>query len=68
MRGATDYEDKGDLKDPVNQVVAILPSEADLKTVIAELGSKRREIAVLLKQHGATFVNSYGWFSIEGLG
>ena len=138
MKGATDYEDQGDLKNPVNQVVAILPREAELPTIIADLhkagfesdaigvlsgredahkldaasgregwlaklaqigpefgdldaghmkdyaaalqhnetviavvattGRKRREIADLLKQHGATFVNSYGMFSIEGLG
>ena len=138
MKGATDYEDQGDLKNPVNQVVAILSREADLRTIIAELhkagfesdaigvlsgrsdahkldaasgregwlaklaqigpgfgdldsgnlkdyaealrqnetviavaatpGSKRREIADLLKRHGAKFINSYGMFSIEGLG
>ena len=138
MKGATDYEDQRDLKNPVNQVVAILPREADLPTVIADLhkagfesdaigilsgredahkldaasgregwlaklaqigpgfgdldagnmkdyaaalqhnetviavvaalGSKRREIADLLKEHGAKFINSYGMFSIEGLG
>jgi hypothetical protein len=138
MKGATDYEDQGDLKNPVNQVVAILPREADVPTIIADLhkagfesdaigvlsgredahkldaasgregwlatlaqigpgfgdldagnmkdyaaalqhnetviavvatlGSKRREIADLLKQHGAKFINSYGMFSIEGLG
>lgn len=138
MKGATDYEDQGDLKSPVNQVVAILPREADVQkvvtdlhkaglasddigvlsgpddahkldaasgrqgwlakvaqmgpgfgdldsgnmkdytdalqhgetviAVVAVLGSKRREIADLLKQHGAKFINSYGMFSIEGLG
>jgi hypothetical protein len=36
--------------------------------VVATLGSKRREIADLLNQHGAKFINSYGMFSIEGLG
>jgi hypothetical protein len=36
--------------------------------VVATLGSKRCEIADLLKQHGAKFINSYGMFSIEGLG
>jgi hypothetical protein len=36
--------------------------------VAAKLGDKRREIADLLKQHGAKFINSYGMFSIEGLG
>jgi hypothetical protein len=35
---------------------------------VAKLGSKRREVADLLKHHGATFINSYGMFSIEGLG
>ena len=138
MKGATDYEDQGDLKNPTNQVVAILPAEADLRKIIADLhhagfasddigilsgredahkldaasgkqgwlaklaqigpefgdldagnmknyadalrhnnrviavvatlGSKRREIADLLKQHGAKLINSYGMFSIEGLG
>ena len=138
MKGATDYEGQGDLKNPVNQVVAILPCEADLAKVVADLhaagfapddigvlsgrkdahkldaasgqrgwlaklaqigpgfgdldaghmkdyaealrhneiviavvatlGSKRREIADLLKQHGAKFINSYGLFSIEALG
>jgi hypothetical protein len=138
MEGATDYEDQGDLKNPVNQVLAILPREADSAKVIADLhaaglasedigvlsgrddahkldaasgrqgwlaklaqigpgfgdldagnmkdyaealrnnetviavmatlGTKRREIADLLKQHGAKFINSYGMFSIEGLG
>jgi hypothetical protein len=138
MKGATDYEDQGDLKNPVNQVVAIVPREADLQGIVADLhkagfasqeigvlsgrkdahkldaasgqqgwlaklaqigpglgdldagnmkdyaealrdnetviavvatlGSKRREIADLLKQHGAKFINSYGMFSIEGLG
>ena len=138
MKGATDYEDQGDLKNPVNQVVGILPREADVPTIVADLhkagfesdaigvlsgredahkldaasgregwlaklaqigpefgdldagnmkdyaaalqhnetviavvatvGSKRREIADLLKRHGAKFINSYGMFSIEGLG
>jgi hypothetical protein len=36
--------------------------------VTAMPGSKRREIADLLKQHGAKFINSYGLFTIEGLG
>jgi hypothetical protein len=138
MKGATDFEDQGDLKNPLNQVVAILQREADVETVVADLhaagfsaddigvlsgrkdahkldaasgkqgwlaklaqigpefgdldvgnmkdyaealrnnntviavvathASKRREIADLLKRHGATFINSYGMFSIEGLG
>jgi hypothetical protein len=138
MKGATNYEDQGDLKSPVNQVVAIIAPEGDLPKIIADLhsagcasdevgvlsgdkdarkldaasgrqgwltrlakigpgfgdldagnlkkyadalqhgqtviaivataGSRRREIADLLKQHGATFINSYGMFSIEGLG
>jgi hypothetical protein len=138
MKGATDYEDQGDLKNPVNQVVAVLPREADVERIVADLhnagfasddigvlsgrkdahkldvasgrqgwftkltqlgpdfgdldagnlkdyaaalrnneiviavvatlGSKRREIADLLKKHGAKLINSYGMFSIEGLG
>ncbi len=138
MKGATDYEDQGNLKTPVNQVVAVLPREADVRSIVAKLhkaglapddigilsgqkdapkldaasgkqgwlaklaqigpefgdldagnlkdyaealrndetviavtampGSKRREIADLLKQHGAKFINSYGLFTIEGLG
>ena len=138
MKGATDYEDQGDLKNPVNQVIAILPQEADVEGLVADLhkagfasddigilsgrkdahkldaasgrhgwltklaqigaglgdlgagnmkdyaealrnnetviaisaklGDKRREIADLLKQYSAKFINSYGMFSIEGLG
>ena len=138
MKGATDYDDQGDLKNPVNQVIAILPQEADVERLVAELhkagfasedigilsgrkdaqkldaasgrqgwltklaqigpgfgdldagnlkdyaeasrnnetviavsaklGEKRREIADLLKQYNAKFINSYGMFSIEGLG
>jgi hypothetical protein len=36
--------------------------------VTAKLGDKRREIAELLKTHGAKLINWYGLFSIEGLG
>jgi hypothetical protein len=138
MKGATDYDSEGDLKNPVNQVVAVLPREADVPAIVealheagfssdsigvlsgrkeahkldaasgeqgwfaklaqigpdfgdldagnlkeyaealrnnetviavtAKLGSKRREIADLLQNHGAKFINSYGLFSIEGLG
>jgi hypothetical protein len=138
MKGATDYEDQGDLKNPVNQVTAILPHETDVEglvadlhkigfaaddigvlsgqddahkldaasgkqgwlaklaqigpgmgdldadnmkdyaealrhdesviAVVATLGTKRREIADLLKEHGARFINSYGMFTIEALG
>jgi hypothetical protein len=59
MKGATDYEDQGDLKNPVNQVMAILPQEADVQRVVAELHKA---------EFGARFINSYGMFSIEGLG
>jgi hypothetical protein len=37
MRRATDYEDQGDLKNPINQVVAIVPHEADLQSLVADL-------------------------------
>jgi hypothetical protein len=138
MEGATDYEDQGSLKNPVNQVVAVFAPEIDTEeivsllhqagiseesvgvlagrqdahkldaasgkhgwfaklaqigpsfgdldahnlrnyakalqtgrtvmAVVAEPGSKRREIADLLKRQGAMYINSYGMFSIEGLG
>jgi hypothetical protein len=138
MKGATDYESQDDLKNPVNQVVAILPGDADVEGIVAilrqagfpsdsigvlsgrkdapkldaasgkqgwfanlthigpdfgdldaghlkdyaealrngdtviavsaKLGNKRREIAELLKSHGGKLINSYGLFSIEGLG
>jgi hypothetical protein len=138
MQGATDYESEDDLKNPVNQVVAILPGDGDVQSIVAtlhqagfssdsigvlsghkdahkldaasgkqgwfaklthigpdfgdldaghlkdyaealrtgevviaiseKLGDKRREIAALLKRHGAKLINSYGLFSIEGLG
>ena len=137
MKGATDYEDEGSLKNPANQVVAVLPVDTDASAVIRSLhgagfseesigvltgrrdahkldaasgkhgwlaklarigpgfgdldthhlrnyvkaleenrtviavvgedGNKRREIAVLLKRFGATYINSYAMFSIEGL-
>jgi hypothetical protein len=35
--------------------------------VCAEPGSKRREVADLLKRYGASYINSYGMFSIEAL-
>jgi hypothetical protein len=50
MKGATDYEDQGDLKNPVNQVVAILQREADLERVVADLhaaGFSSDDIGVL---------------------
>jgi hypothetical protein len=137
MEGATDYEDERSLKNPVNQVLAVLepsidtnaviqslnragfpedsigvlggrkgadklakasgkhgwltklaqigPSFGDLDvhhlrnyakaleenrtviSVVAETGEKRREIAELLKRYGASYINSYGMFSIEAL-
>lgn len=70
MEGATDYEDQGSLKNPVNQVVAVFAPEIDTEEVVRLLhqAGKRREIADLLKLQGATYINSYGMFSIEGLG
>ena len=37
MRGATDYDDERALKNPVNQVVAVLGPETDLQKVISAL-------------------------------
>ena len=137
MEGATDYEDESSLKNPVNQVLAVLDPSIDTKAVIrslnqagfpedsigvlggrkdkdkltkatgkhgwltklaqigpslgdldahhlrnyakaleenrtvisvvAETEEKRREIADLLKRYGASYINSYGMFSIEAL-
>jgi len=137
MEGATDYEDESSLKNPVNQVLAVLDPGVDAKVVIhslneagfpedsigvlggrkdadklgkasgkhgwlaklaqigpsfgdldahhlrnyakaleenrtvisvaAETGEKHREIADLLKRYGASYINSYGRFSIEAL-
>jgi hypothetical protein len=137
MEGATDYEDESSLKNPVNQVLAVLEPSIDTKAVIQSLnragfpedsigvlggrkdaeklakasgkhgwltklaqigpsfgdldahhlrnyakaleenrtvisvvartGEERREIAELLKRYGASYINSYGMFSIETL-
>ena len=137
MEDATDYEDEGSLKNPINQVIGVLDPEVDAEELIrslrdagfshdsigilvgpkdahklddasgkhgwlaklaqigpslgdldahhlrnyakalemgrtviaisAEPGSKRREVAGLLKRHGASYINSYGLFSIEAL-
>jgi hypothetical protein len=67
-KGATDYEDQGDLKSPMKDSAEALRHNNAVIAVVATLGSKRREIAELLKRHGANFINSYGMFSIEGLG
>jgi hypothetical protein len=45
-----------------------LESDRTVIAVVGEDGKKRREIADLLKRFGATYINSYGMFSIEGLG
>jgi len=45
-----------------------LRNDETVIAVSAKLGEKRREIADLLKQYNAKFINSYGMFSIEGLG
>jgi hypothetical protein len=137
MEGATDYENEGPLKNPVNQVIGVLDPDIDTKevikslheagisedaigvlsgrkdarkldavsgkhgllaklaqigpsfgdldahhvrnyskaleedrtviSVVAETGEKRQEIADLLKRYGASYINSFGMFSIEAL-
>ena len=137
MESANDYEEESSLKNPVNQVLAVLDPSIDTKAVIqslnrsgfpedsigvlsgrqdadklakasgkhgwlskltqigpsfgdldahhlrnyakaleenrtvisvaAETGEKRRKIADLLKRYGASYINSYGMFSIEAL-
>ena len=47
---------------------AALRNHETVTAVVATLGSKRHEIADLLNQNDAKFINSYGMFSIEGLG
>jgi hypothetical protein len=44
-----------------------LEEDRTVISVVAETGEKRREIADLLKRHGATYINSYGMFSIKAL-
>jgi hypothetical protein len=39
----------------------------DENSLVAETGEKRREIAELLKRYSASYINSYGMFSIEAL-
>jgi hypothetical protein len=39
MRGATDYDDESALKNPVNQVVAIVSPEIELQNVASALHS-----------------------------
>jgi hypothetical protein len=45
-----------------------LHAGSTVMAVVAEPGSKRREVAALLKRFGASNVNSYGMFTIEALG
>ena len=54
----------GNLKD----YAQALRNNETVIAVSAKLGEKRREIADLLKPYSAKFINSYGVFSIEGLG
>ena len=68
MKGAADYEDQGDLKNRVNQVVAVLPRDADVRRSPLHLEANVARSRIYLKQHGTKFINSYGLFSIRGLG
>jgi hypothetical protein len=45
----------------------VLEENRTVIALVGEDGNKRREIADLLKGYGATYINSYGMFSIEGL-
>ena len=54
MQGVTDYENQGDLTHPANQVVALLPCEADVAEIVIDLhkaGFEADEIGVLHGQH-----------------
>ena len=70
MKGATDYEHRGDLKNPVNQVVAVLPTETDVRKVVAELhkvGFASGDIGVLSGKKDAKKLDAasgrQGWFA-----
>ena len=45
-----------------------LQNNETIIAVVASLDSKRREIADLLKEHGAKFINSYGVLASRNLG
>jgi hypothetical protein len=70
MKGATDYEDQGDLKNPVNQVVAVLPREAEVERIVAAYiisGFASDDIGVLSGRKDAHKLDAasgkQGWFT-----
>lgn len=70
MKGATDYEDEGSLKNPVNQVVAVLPPDIDARAVIQSLneaGFSDDSIGVLSGRKDAHKLDAasgnHGWLS-----
>jgi hypothetical protein len=70
MKGATDYEDEGSLKDPVNQVVAVLPHGVDAKVVVRalhEAGISSDSIGVLVGRRDAHKLDAasgkHGWLA-----
>ena len=70
MRGATDYDDERALKNPVNQVVAVLSPETSLQKVIAALhaaGFSEESIGVLRGEKDAHKLDPasgrHGWLA-----
>jgi len=70
MQGATDYESEDDLKNPVNQVVAILPGDADVQGIVAalhQIGFSSDSIGVLSGRKDAHKLDAasgkQGWFA-----
>ena len=70
MRGATDYDDERALKNPVNQVVAVLSPETGLQKVIAALhaaGFSEESIGVLRGEKDAHKLDPasgrHGWLA-----
>jgi hypothetical protein len=70
MEGATDYEDEGSLKNPVNQVIGVLDPDIDAKEVIKSLheaGISEDAIGVLSGRKDARKLDvssgKHGWLA-----
>jgi hypothetical protein len=70
MEGATDYEDQSSLKNPVNQVVAVLAPEIDTREVVSSLrqaGISEDSVGVLFGRQDAhkldVALGKHGWLA-----
>jgi hypothetical protein len=68
MKGATGYENEGSLKNPVNQVVAVLPHDIDAKVIVRALhaaGVSSDSIGLLVGRRDAHKLDAasgkHGW-------